>query len=119
MEHVKVRQLEDKVVIYIGTKAVELPWYAALEIAKAIKIQGERAEEYALAPKIAVETAMMWKAGLPIGFTDNPRIKDIAANEAAWNKDLRKYMGPEVRVNAQFGKPKLILTNRRTDNGKV
>lgn len=75
-----------------GELVAEWPWEAAKEIAKAIRVQALRAEEQAKAEQIIMDQAILTRIGAPVGLTDRPDFQRAAANEAAYNSDLRRYI---------------------------
>ena len=83
------------------------PIYVWREIAKAIKQQSQVAEQVALSQQLIDDTALAYKIGLPVGFSDLQGIKDEAMKEGLWGK-FNKYLGRDVKVGAKFGLPKLI-----------
>lgn len=75
-----------------------LPW-ALLE-------KASMAEEHARANEIILDSAILLRAGVPIGLSSNPKIQAEARKEAVWNRDLRRYMrGGGIASGEQFGAP--------------
>jgi predicted ATPase len=90
-----VRQEGDRVLlIYNGRLVTSLPWEAAENLARIIRVQAKNAEEFANQEQIIFDQAILTRLGVPVGLTNNPRILRVAANEAAWNSDLRRYIRP-------------------------
>jgi hypothetical protein len=90
-----VRQEGDRVLfIYNGRLITSLPWQAAESLARAIRAQAKAAEEVSKADQIVFDQAILTRLGVPVGLTNNPRILKAAANEAAWNSNLRRYIRP-------------------------
>lgn len=88
-----VRQEGDRVLlIYNGRLVASMPWQAAENLGKALRVQARRAEEIAERERIVMDQAIVTRLGVPIGFTSNPHLLKTAANEAAWNSDLRRYI---------------------------
>jgi hypothetical protein len=67
------------------------------------------AEEEAKAERIALDTAILYRAGAPIGLSNHPAIIDEAKKEAAWNTELRRCMPGGVKSEEAFGTPSVIL----------
>lgn len=105
-----VRQEGAKVVlIYNGKLICELTWEAAGSVAKAIHTQAKKAEEIAKAEEIIYDQAILTRTGFPIGLSNHPAILQEAMKEAAWNRDLRRYIPPARAFGIQsqevFGAP--------------
>jgi hypothetical protein len=97
-----------------GSYIESMPWQAALELARAITTQAKRAEEWDRALSIAQDQALLLRAGVPIGLSGNPAIKAEAAKQAAWDRDLRRYLTGGVRSNEIVGAPVIRQTIMRT-----
>jgi len=107
MSGARVRQDGEKVQLFIGGKLHELPWEAALELSAALRSVGKLAEAEAKHEGIILDTAILHRAGVPMGFSDDPRVKAEAKKEAQWGK-LRKYMPmPSIPSREVFGTPTL------------
>jgi len=95
-----------------GTLALDVPWEAADEIAKALHVQARRAEEEAKAEQIIYDQAILTRLGVPVGLTDRPDMQREACKEAAWNSDLRRYVRPTrakgIETQEVFGTPTVI-----------
>ena len=93
LREVTVRQEGTDVVLIAGNKRFfSLPWNAALVLARAITTQAQRAEELAKREQIIYDQAILTRSGAPFGLTNNPTMLKEAANEAAWNTKLRRYI---------------------------
>lgn len=108
-----VRRENTNVLLLIGGELVaEWPWEAAKEIAKAIRVQALRAEEQAKAEQIIMDQAILTRAGAPFGLTNRPDLLKAAANEAAWNRNLRRYIRGKaaggIETRAIVGAPTII-----------
>lgn len=66
------------------------------------------AEEHAKAEQIAFDTAVLYRAGAPLGLSDHPAIIEEARKVAAWNSDLRRFMPGGVKSEEAFGVPSII-----------
>lgn len=118
LKEVVVRQEGDRVLLlHNGRLLFSLPWVAALDLARALHVQGKRAEEEANAIQIVYDQAILTRAGFPIGLSNRPDILAEAAKEAAWNRDLRRYMrGPMAAGIANqtvFGTPTVSVSPAR------
>jgi len=85
-------------------------WEEGLKISKAIHTVSKFAEEFENAHKIIDDGALLLRAGVPIGLTNNPKMQDEIAIEAAWNRDLRRYIRPMQGIKSEemFGVPEII-----------
>lgn len=90
-----------------GRAVLNVPWEAALGIGKAMVAAARKAEETAKAAEIIMDQAILTRAGAPIGLSNNPAIQKEAGKEAAWNRDLRRYMPGGVKSEEVFGTPTL------------
>jgi hypothetical protein len=91
IQEVRIRQEGTRVlVIKDGRTLLDLPWQAALDLAKALQAKGKRAEEIDRAPAIIADQAIITRLGLRFGLTSHPAMLREAAKEAAWNSHLRR-----------------------------
>jgi len=102
------RDGSDVVLVVNGQRVTELPWDAALLVAKAIIIQARRIEEQVKAPQTVIDQAILMRKGIPLGLTSNPKIIDEAKKEAGFNSKLRRYIPGTIESREIFGKPVLI-----------
>jgi hypothetical protein len=79
----------------------------AEEIGRALIDAAKRAAEIEHADRIALDCAILMRAGAPLTLSNNPRILDAARNTAAWDRDLRRYM-PGIKSTEVFGLPTLL-----------
>lgn len=84
------------VVIEDGHTVFDMPWDAALELAKAIISQAKKAEEVAKAEQVIEDASILMRAGAPFGLSSNPDIIRAAKQEAAWGMP-RRYMQNNFR----------------------
>lgn len=95
--------------IYNGRLVCSLPWQAAEQLGGALTAQARRAEEEALAPRIVADQALLTRLGVPFGLTRRRDLLREAANEAAWNSRLRRYVPPGrargIETQEIFGTP--------------
>lgn len=96
-------------VLHNGRLLFDLEHDAALALARALHVQGKRAEEEARALDIIRDQAILTRLGVPIGLTSRPDMLKEAAKEAAWSTDLRRYIPPSraggIASQAVFGTP--------------
>ena len=90
-----------------GLTLLDLPWDAALELSKAFRIQAARAEQTAKTAQVIADQALLIRKGLPISLTPNPAVFKEAGNEAAHNRDLRRFIPGGVPDKVEFGFPRL------------
>jgi hypothetical protein len=90
---VTVRQEGTNVVVIREGRAVfDMPWDAALQLARAIFSQAKRAEELASAERIADDQAVLLRLGVPVGLSSRLDIQEEAQKRAAWDSTLRRYI---------------------------
>ncbi len=114
MKEVVVRQEGDRVLLlHNGRLLFSLPWNAALELGRALHVQGKKAEEEAAAARIVYDQAILTRVGFPIGLSNRPDILAEAAKEAAWNRNLRRYIRGDramgIANQTVFGTPRIIV----------
>lgn len=118
-----VRKDGHRVVILLdGQRAADLPWEAALELAKGITVQARRIEEEIKAEQIVLDQALLIRTGAPIGLSSNPAILNEAGKEAVYNSELRRYFPDTSGIGAInsrgiVGRPTLIKHKGR-QNGQ-
>lgn len=118
LKEVVVRQEGDRVLLlHNGALLFSLPWQAALELSRALRVQGKKAEEEANAIRIVYDQAILTRVGFPIGLSNRPDILAEAAKEAAWNKDLRRYIRGDraagIANQTVFGTPTISVSHPR------
>jgi len=98
-----------RVHVNIGDRTfLELDASACRDMGKALLQAAARAEEVANAPKIALDGAILLRAGVPIGLTDNPAIQEMVKVEAGHNRTLRRSMPGGIKSTSIVGTPALI-----------
>lgn len=108
IETVRVRQDGTRVVLIEGNgHYLVLPYQAALAVGKELISKARQAEEIAKSEGIIEEQALLLRVGAPFGLTNHPELQRIAAQEAAWNPQLRKYLPGGVKGDVQFGTPNI------------
>lgn len=113
VKSITVRQEGDRVLlIQNGQTVFNVPYDAALAIAKALRIKAKQAEEIARAEAIIYDQAILTRIGMPFGLTSHPYLQKEAMKEAAWNSNLRRYIPPSkaggIASQAVFGTPTII-----------
>lgn len=96
------------VVLRNGVLVGDLQWEAAEAFGKLLIASARVAEETAKAPDIARDQAILLRAGAGFGLTDHRKIQSEAAQLAAWDRDLRRYMPGGVKSQEQFGTPTIV-----------
>ena len=102
----------DVVVVMDGRRILDVPWDAALQLARAITIQAKRIEEQVKALKIIDDQALLIRTGAPFGLTNHPALMKEAKKEAANNDKLRKYIphvSDSIRSREAVGTPTITL----------
>lgn len=92
----------------IGGKSWRIPWQQALEFARAIYVKAKEAEEFAKANRVIADNALLLRAGVPVGLSNNRKIIDETIKEAVHNRDLRRHLPGGVKSQAVFGVPQVI-----------
>ena len=92
-----VRHDNGRVVLILnGDKGLAMPWQKSDEVIRALRQVTREAEEYCKANQIIADNALMQRAGLPIGLSDNPIIKDESIKAALYDRDLRRAIPNQV-----------------------
>jgi hypothetical protein len=95
LSHVTIsRDGRTVLVIKNGRAILRIPWDAAEMLGKALIVKAREAEELVEAESIIADQAILTRLGVPVGLTSNRAMQKAAANEAAWNTDLRRYIPP-------------------------
>lgn len=81
-------------VIKNGRAILRIPWDAAEAIGRALLIKAHEAEELVKADSIIADQAILTRLGVPVGLTSNRAMQKAAANIAAWDEKLRRYIPP-------------------------
>ncbi len=114
MKSLRIRQNGTNVQIIYEGRCIEMPWQAALEIASQMHRIAKMAEAEDKHEGLIMDTAILHRAGSPVGLSDDPRIKAEARKEAQWNRDLRRYMpAPSIASKEVFGVPVIKQTPPR------
>lgn len=91
-----------------GRLVLDLPYEAALEIGRAMIGKAKQAEELANPHKIIMDQAILFRAGFPLGLTNNRDIMSESIKTAMHDRDLRRFMTGGVRSKEVVGTPSLI-----------
>jgi hypothetical protein len=107
---ITVRQEGNRVILIEDGKAIlDVPWQYADKIAKAMRSKARAAEEQDKAPAIAMDAAIVLRAGLPFGLSSDPKIMAESRKLAAHDRDLRRYMPGGIKSQQQFGQPAVTV----------
>lgn len=105
-QEVQIKQDGERVLLIVDGKCVlNLPWDAADALSQAFKIQARNAEEIAKAAGIVEDSALLLRAGIPLGLSSHPKIQDEARKEAAHNRTFRRALPGGIKSQQQFGRP--------------
>lgn len=113
MSTIRVKQSGTNVLLLLnGVVVAEMPWQAALDVGNAFRSVGKLAEQEANPHRTIADHALLIRAGIPIGLSNHPRMIAEACKEAAWNRDLRRYM-PSIKSREVFGAPRISNIMRK------
>jgi len=96
-------------VIGAGRLLFGMPPAVAERLWRAILIQARKAEEIVKADQIALDHALLIRAGVPFGLSNHPKIVAEATKEAVHNRTLRRAI-PSIRSTEVFGTPAISQT---------
>lgn len=114
LQSLTIRSEGKKVLLFSGGVFIaEMPWRAADELANALRSKARLAEEEEKAGQIIDDTAILMRAGVPFSFSNRADILKEAMKEAAWSRDLRRYMPGGVKSKEVFGTPTIIQSSPR------
>ncbi len=92
-EEIKLIRHGDRVCILINGKlSADLPAEVALQVGAGLIAHGRSIMNDRDPEKQIIDQAILNRAGIAIGLTDNPKVLKEAFKEAQWNTDLRKKM---------------------------
>lgn len=97
------KELGALLVLGNGKLLFSLPMTYVREFWRGIKAKSRTAEEHEKASSIAMDQALLIRAGAPLPITSDPRIMDEAKKEATSNRDLRKAI-PGIKSRETFGR---------------
>ena len=116
---VKMRITSDgtDVVFIVENRAYRVPYQVGFELSRRFTMAAKQAEEVAHSEELVTDSAILLRAGIPIGLTDNEKIKDEAVKEAVSSRELRRAMPGGVKSKEQFGKPTIVQSSPRSNLG--
>ena len=95
MNEVRLRQEYTQVLVIdctTGKAVLDLPYLAAILLGRGLIEYGKRAEQAAAADHVVFDQAFALRAGVPFGFSTDPKVKGEARKEAGHNRELRKMI---------------------------
>lgn len=97
--------------VTLGTRTWIIPRAGAARFRRAVVAKARDCEEQEKAEQIALDQAILMRTNAPIGLSSDPKIQDEAAKEAAWNRDLRRFLAApsSIRSKEEFGRPAFIV----------
>ncbi|MEW6211545.1 MAG: hypothetical protein AB1631_24475 [Acidobacteriota bacterium] len=116
LKSVSIRQEGERVLlIEDGRLILDMPWQAAIEVARAIYQKAKQAEQLASVDRLIIDQAVLLRAGVPFGLTSHPLILRESVKEALSNRQLRRYMPGGIRSQSVVGSP-TILQHKPKEN---
>lgn len=100
-----------------GILLLDLPWDQAKRLARAVKIQAAAAEARAKVKTIIADQAVLIRKGIPLALTPDPEVFKAAGNEAAHDRDLRRYCPGGIPSGVKFGIPTITGTPPKGETG--
>ncbi len=86
-----------------------IPQKLCAKLWPALLTKARECEEQEQAERIAYDNAILFRAGVPIGLSDDPKIRDETAKLAAWDSDLRRYMPGGIKSKVMCGTPVIVV----------
>lgn len=103
---IRIRQEGERVLfISNGVLIADLPWTAARDLSHALHSVAKLAEEHANHDQISTDAAMMARAGIPFGLTNNKAIQEEARMKALHDSYLRKNIPMSAGSQGVLGAP--------------
>lgn len=101
----RIRQEGTHVLLIQGGKTlIDMPWDKALEMAREVIHRARLAEEIEKAELIILDQAIVQRAGMPFGLSNNRDIQVEAMKEAVHHPLLRRHM-PSIQSQEIVGAP--------------
>lgn len=97
------------IVAFEGKCVLDLERRISDALAVALRVKARKVEEREKAEAIAMDHAILIRAGVPLGLSNSTRIQDEASKLAAWDTALRRNMPGGVRSTEVFGTPEIIV----------
>jgi len=113
---VKLKRDGSTVLLAVSDKTARLSGEIAKKFGALLIQAGLKAEEEAKAQSIALDHAILPRAGVRVGLSDRRDIQDEAGKLAAWDGDLRRYMPNSIRSEASLGTPTITNHSKRRSN---
>lgn len=96
-------------VLNLGADFIQMETSVARQIARMLTEAVRRVEELEQAERIAMDSAILLRAGSNFALSNNPKIIGEATKLAAWDGDLRRYMPGGVQSQEAMGTPSIIV----------
>lgn len=109
---VRQHKVAGRVVLLIdGHYLCDMPWQSVDEYARVLKGAARMAENVESAEKQVLDQAVLLRAGMPVGLSNDKRVFDEAKKEAVHNRELRRSnlkLADELPVlRENFGIPRV------------
>jgi len=91
-----------------GVLIADMPYDAALQVSRAMRVKAKDAEEHVKAEQIINDSALLLRTGFPIGLSSNPDIIRESIKEAVNNRTLRRALPGGVKSQSVVGRPSII-----------
>ena len=107
---------EDKVCLLVNGKLVaDLPYQVAMSLGLQLISLSKQIENDTDPERQILDQAILMRAGVNIGLSDNPDVLREAYKSAQWDKDLRRYMpnAPGIKSSEVVGIPTVTVGNKQ------
>lgn len=84
-------------IIYNGKLLAHMPIEVVSLIIRQVNSVAKEIENEEDKPRLITDQAMLFRAGINVGFTNNPKILAEAHKEAQWNTTLRRHQPAAVK----------------------
>lgn len=113
-EQIRLLAHNGQIVLLVnGRLTADFPPQVARQLAVALNAQAALIENDANPEKTINDQAILMRAGMKLGLTDNKKILKEAHKEAQWNGDLRRYMkganAPGIKTKEIVGTPTVAV----------
>jgi len=109
LEEIRIK-IDGEYVVLVSSKGsyIKIPYQVIPTLARSMRSQGKVVEERVNALRLISDQAFALRAGIPIGFTNDPAKQHQAGIDAAWDPNLRKQLPGNIKGTTMFGTPTII-----------